>query len=165
MALDACGTAEGARVSTRPSLAFEVVPAFDFTSPEYLDLHERADATAFQHPLWLDRAFARLIDAADRSPTILIGRSACDDRLMLVLPMIRRKVGPFSMLDAADFDVADYNALVFDRNAANDPRLSGSSCTNWASYGSFACGECSRHNRSSAWQSNSPTPHHQLHGA
>lgn len=102
----------------RPSLSFELVDAFDFTSPGYLDLFERADATAFQHPLWLDRAFARLTGNG-RSPAMLVARAG-DGRLMLMLPMVRRKVGPFGMLDAADLDVADYNALVIDRTIARN---------------------------------------------
>jgi CelD/BcsL family acetyltransferase involved in cellulose biosynthesis len=105
--------------TARPSLAFEVVDKFDFTSPEYISLFERSDATAFQHPLWLDRASARLI--ADRPAAILVGRESSDGRLMLVLPMIRRNIGPLGLLDAADLDVADYNALVFDRTAARHP--------------------------------------------
>jgi CelD/BcsL family acetyltransferase involved in cellulose biosynthesis len=102
--------------TARPLLTFETVDAFDFTSPEYLDLFERADATAFQHPLWLERASARFI--ADRPVAVLVARDASDGRLMLVLPMIRHKLGPFSLLDAADLDVADYNAPVVDRTAA-----------------------------------------------
>jgi CelD/BcsL family acetyltransferase involved in cellulose biosynthesis len=105
------------------ALALEVLPTFDFTSPEYADLFKRSEATAFQHPIWLDRTFARLVKPSDRSAAILVGRSHADRRLMLVVPMIRRKLGPLSMLDAADLEVADYNALVFDRSAARDPAV------------------------------------------
>lgn len=83
-------------------------------------MFECADATAFQHLLWLDRVFEQLVDAAD-TPAILVGRSQADGRLLLVLQMIRRKLGPFHVLNAADLEVADYNALVFDRNAARNP--------------------------------------------
>jgi CelD/BcsL family acetyltransferase involved in cellulose biosynthesis len=100
--------------AVRPQLSFEITDRFDFTSAEYLDLFGRADATAFQHPLWLDRAFAHLA-GHDRGRAVLVARAAGDGRMMLMLPMIRRKVGPFSMLDTADLDVADYNAPVIDQ--------------------------------------------------
>jgi CelD/BcsL family acetyltransferase involved in cellulose biosynthesis len=103
-----------------PSLSFETVSDFDFASAEYARLFERADASAFQHPIWLDRAFARLVDRTKQTPAILIGRSGREGRLALAVPMIRRKLGPFSVLDAADFDVGDYNALVVDRQLARD---------------------------------------------
>jgi CelD/BcsL family acetyltransferase involved in cellulose biosynthesis len=37
--------------------------------------------------------------------------------------MIRRRLGPFGLLDAADLDVADYNAIVVDRHFARDPAM------------------------------------------
>lgn len=103
------------------SLAFEVLPAFDFMSAEYAELFQRADATAFQHPLWLDRAFRRLTDATNRAPAVLVGRLQSDRRLVFVLPMVRRGPGPFALLDAADLEVGDYNAFVVDRTVARNP--------------------------------------------
>ena len=108
-------------LAQRSTLSFELVPEFNFASEDYADLFERADATAFQHPIWLDRKFARLVDAKGHAPAVLVGRSQPDNRLIFVLPMIRRKLGPFVLLDAADLDVGDYNALVVDRRAAANP--------------------------------------------
>lgn len=102
------------------SLDIEVVPAFDFSSAEYSELFHRADATAFQHPIWLDRAFRRLTDTS-RSPAVLVGRQQPDRRLVLVLPMVRRRLGLFTVLDAADLEVGDYNAFVIDRTVARNP--------------------------------------------
>lgn len=102
------------------SLSFETVSNFDFASTEYARLFERADATAFQHPIWLERSFARLVSDTGRTPAVLLGRARPDGRLVFALPMIRRKLGPFGVFDAADLDVGDYNALVVDRTVARD---------------------------------------------
>ncbi|MBN4669075.1 cellulose biosynthesis protein CelD, partial [Pandoraea nosoerga] len=42
--------------------AFDVCidDAFDFLSEEYATLFEGSDATAFQHPLWLDSLYRKL---------------------------------------------------------------------------------------------------------
>lgn len=105
----------------RTALSFELVEQFDFSSREYAELFARAEVTAFQHPLWLERKFARLVGSGQHAPAVLVGRSQPDRRLMFVLPMIRRKLGPFVLFDAADLEVGDYNALVVDRRAAADP--------------------------------------------
>lgn len=102
-------------------LVLDVLPDFDFTSPEYARLFADANATAFQHPLWLDRAFGRLVDGTSRSPAVLVGRLRADRRLVFVLPLVRRRLGPFTLLDAADVEVGDYNAFVIDRAVACNP--------------------------------------------
>lgn len=104
------------------SLALEILPTFDFTSPEYAELFANADATAFQHPIWLDRTFTRLVGGGDHlTSAILVGRLLPDRRLAFVLPLIRRRLGPFALLDAADLEVGDYNALVIDPAVARNP--------------------------------------------
>jgi CelD/BcsL family acetyltransferase involved in cellulose biosynthesis len=89
--------------------------AFDFLSAEYRDLYDRSDATAFQHPAWLSQLYTRLADPAGATPAIVTGRLVEDGRLVLVMPMVERRYGPFMLVDAADFGVTDYNAIVVDR--------------------------------------------------
>lgn len=92
--------------------------AFDFLSDDYRDLFRRADASAFQHPVWLQGIHDRLVPASGHRPATLEGRSAADGRLLLVCPLVRRRIGPFSVLDAADLGVSDYNGIVIDRDFA-----------------------------------------------
>lgn len=100
-------------------LEFSVVPKFNFLSPEFAELYGRADATAFQHPIWLDRVFGRL--ASDHPTEILVGRTQAGGRLVLVLPMIRRQLGFLSVRDAADLNVSDYGAFVVDQATGSNP--------------------------------------------
>ena len=102
-------------------LEFSVAHTFNFLSPEFAELFERADATAFQNPIWLDCVFRRL--ASEHPTEILIGRTRIDGKLILVLPMIRRQMGLFSVRDAADLNVSDYGALVVDQGAAGNPAV------------------------------------------
>jgi CelD/BcsL family acetyltransferase involved in cellulose biosynthesis len=102
-------------------LEFSVARTFNFLSPEFAELFKRADATAFQNPIWLDCVFRRL--ASEHSTEILIGRTRADGRLILVLPMIRRQLGFLSVRDAADLNVSDYGAFVVDQGAASNPAV------------------------------------------
>jgi CelD/BcsL family acetyltransferase involved in cellulose biosynthesis len=104
-------------------LTFEISTTFDFASAEYAQLFERSAATAFQHPIWLDRMFEHLAGARGRSVSVLTGRTKIDGRLVFALPMIKRRLGVFGVFDAADFDVGDYNALVIDQGDASSPAV------------------------------------------
>jgi CelD/BcsL family acetyltransferase involved in cellulose biosynthesis len=96
-------------------VTFSFQPTFDFMSPEYRHLFERADATAFQDPIWLDEVFARLARNGKHETIVLTGRETASTQLVFVLPLILRKFGPVHLFDAADSDVGDYNAMVVDR--------------------------------------------------
>jgi CelD/BcsL family acetyltransferase involved in cellulose biosynthesis len=89
-------------------------PDFDLAGPEYRDLFARSDATAFQHPLWLDRFYARLAPARGAEKLLLTGRDA-HGRLLFVLPMICRRKWGIALLEAADLGVSDYAAPIADR--------------------------------------------------
>lgn len=102
-------------------LQFSIVRTFNFLSTEFAELYKRADATAFQNPIWLDCVFRRLAPA--HLTEILVGRTRADGKLILVLPMIRRGLGFLSVRDAADFDVSDYGAFVVDQGAVGDPAV------------------------------------------
>jgi CelD/BcsL family acetyltransferase involved in cellulose biosynthesis len=102
-------------------LEFSVVRTFNFLSSEFAELYERADATAFQNPIWLDCAFRWL--ASPYPAEILIGRTRADGKLVVLLPMIRRQLGLVSLRDGADLNVSDYSALVVDQRVAGIPAV------------------------------------------
>ena len=49
--------------------------AFDFLSEEYRRFFERASATPFQHPLWLDRFYRRLAPSLGGEPLVVTVRN------------------------------------------------------------------------------------------
>ena len=96
---------------------------FDFLSAEYADLYAAADATAFQHGVWLHRLYRDLAPARGARPVVVTVRRASRD-LVLVLPLVAtgRVV---RTLTFADLGVADYNLPVASRavldELAGDP--------------------------------------------
>ncbi|PAY07232.1 MULTISPECIES: GNAT family N-acetyltransferase [Bradyrhizobium] len=86
--------------------------AFDFLSEEYATLFEGSDATAFQHPLWLDSLYRKLAPAAAAKPLVIVVRSRATGALAAVLPMLRVRRGPMRTIEFADLRVSDYLAPV-----------------------------------------------------
>ena len=91
--------------------------AFDFLSDEYRELFASSDATAFQHPIWLDAFYRRLAPARGAKPVIVTGRGH-DGALRFVLPLIRRRKSGVALLESADLGVSDYSAPVAASNFA-----------------------------------------------
>lgn len=98
---------------------------FDFLSPDYWSLFERARATAFQHPIWLDRLYRKLAPDLDAEPLVVTARSPAG-RLEMVLPLVRRRHKGLRMIEFADLQVSDYAWAVCDeadfRALAGDAR-------------------------------------------
>ncbi|QPF86136.1 GNAT family N-acetyltransferase [Bradyrhizobium genosp. L] len=94
--------------------AFDVCidDAFDFLSEEYADLFEGSDATAFQHPLWLDSLYRKLAPAMAAKPLIVLVRRRATGALAAVLPLLRVRRGPMRTIEFADLRVSDYLAPV-----------------------------------------------------
>jgi CelD/BcsL family acetyltransferase involved in cellulose biosynthesis len=90
---------------------------FDFSSAEYADLFARSDATAFQHPVWLGALYDVLAPRRGAKKLVVTVRSE-DGRLVLVLPLVRRRQGLLRLLEYADLGVNDYAAPVLDTAAA-----------------------------------------------
>ena len=111
----------GSNSDARIMLKFSKLTEFDFRSTEYVTLFARSDATAFQHPIWLDHLYSCLVPGTRLSPLILTARTV-SGRLVLVLPLIKRRYGPFVLIDAADLGVNDYNAIVVDRDFIEEIR-------------------------------------------
>jgi CelD/BcsL family acetyltransferase involved in cellulose biosynthesis len=93
-------------------LEIRVENSFDFLSSEYADLFSRSDATVFQHPLWLDRLYARLVPYRNAQPLVITARSSADAELLMVLPLVRRKQGGVKLIEFADLQVSDYVAPI-----------------------------------------------------
>lgn len=94
--------------------AVAVTSGFDFSSVEFAALHNCSDATAFQHPLWLDALHRIWAPARGATPVTVVGRHE-DDRLCFVLPLLLRRVSGALLLESADLGVSDYAAPVVDR--------------------------------------------------
>lgn len=90
-------------------------PGFDFLSPEYRRLFAESEATAFQHPLWLDRLYGQLAPAVGAEPLVITAREKQGGRLALALPLLRRRYGPLRVIEFADLQVSDYAAPVCGR--------------------------------------------------
>jgi CelD/BcsL family acetyltransferase involved in cellulose biosynthesis len=88
--------------------------SFDFLSDEYRALFENSRATAFQHPLWLDRVYRRLAPHLDVEPLVISVRWSNNGRLAMILPLIRRRYGVMKVIEFADLKVCDYAAPVCD---------------------------------------------------
>lgn len=101
---------------------------FDFLGAEYRALFESARVTAFQHPLWLDRIYKRLVPHVGADPLIVTVRAHDDGRLVSVLPLLRRKIRGLRTVEYADLGVSDYVAPIYapeDQDAlAKDARCS-----------------------------------------
>ena len=82
--------------------------AFDFLSEEYATLFEGSDATAFQHPLWLDTLYRKLAPAAAAKPLVVVVRHRTNSALAAVLPLLRVRRGPMRTVEFADLRVSDY---------------------------------------------------------
>lgn len=98
----------------RASLAIAADSGFDFLGEEYRALFVRARASAFQHPIWLDRFYARLAPERGAEKLVLTGRDSQSGDLLFVLPMIGRRKWGINLLEAADLGVSDYAAPVID---------------------------------------------------
>lgn len=80
--------------------------SFDFLSQEYATLFEASCATAFQHPVWLDRLYRRLVTHVRAEPLIITARRKGE--LVMVLPLLRRRHGAVRVIEFADLQVSDY---------------------------------------------------------
>lgn len=85
-----------------------VEPAFEFDSAEYQSLHERSATTAFQGSGWLGTLHREVAPAFAAEPVTVTVRERGTGRLILVLPLVRRRVNRLISIEFADFGVCDY---------------------------------------------------------
>lgn len=98
----------------RPSNTFDIAieQAFDFLSPEYIELFDDSAATAFQHPIWLHTLYTGLAAQAGATPLVVTVRYRTTGNLAMVLPLLRVRRGPIRTVEFADLRVSDYLAPV-----------------------------------------------------
>lgn len=96
---------------------------FEFRGPDYAALFDCSNATAFQHPVWLDALYARLAPRRDAEKIVVTGRAPDTGALEFVLPLIRRKKAGIILLEATDLGVSDYAAPVCRRSFRADASL------------------------------------------
>jgi CelD/BcsL family acetyltransferase involved in cellulose biosynthesis len=82
--------------------------AFDFLSPEYAALFNGSAATAFQHPIWLDGLYGKLVPKTGANPLIVVIHDRASGTLSMVLPLVRVRRGPIRTVEFADLRVSDY---------------------------------------------------------
>ena len=89
-------------------IAFGAIPDFNFDSAEYRFLFERSGATAFQHPDWLTPIYRHLASAHSGESLVICGRDSVNGSLVLVIPLIKRRVGKAIVVEYASRGVTDY---------------------------------------------------------
>jgi CelD/BcsL family acetyltransferase involved in cellulose biosynthesis len=98
--------------SSKHAFDVRIENAFDFLSEEYAALFNGSAATAFQHPLWLDGLYGKLVPRLGAKPLIVVVRDRPSGRLAMVLPLLRVRRGPIRTVEFADLRVSDYLAPV-----------------------------------------------------
>jgi CelD/BcsL family acetyltransferase involved in cellulose biosynthesis len=102
----------GGELRKPAGFSVDVTPQFDFLSEEYGALFARSTATAFQHPVWLDAIYGRLVPQLRAEPLVVTVRDAASGGLVMVLPLLRRRNRGFRTIEFADLGVSDYVAPV-----------------------------------------------------
>ncbi|MBN8976611.1 MAG: GNAT family N-acetyltransferase [Rhizobiales bacterium] len=97
---------------TSPAFTVAVTSRFDFLSDEYAVLFAESSASAFQHPMWLDAIYQKLVPHLKADPLIVTVRDAADGRLVMLLPLVRRRHRGLRTIEFADLGVSDYVAPV-----------------------------------------------------
>jgi CelD/BcsL family acetyltransferase involved in cellulose biosynthesis len=90
-----------------------------FTSLAYRALFDRSQATAFQHPVWMENFARHVAPARDAAIHCLIVSDETG-RDIAALALITRRFSGAILLEAADLGVSDYCAPVIDADAASD---------------------------------------------
>lgn len=93
-------------------IALSLDTNFDFSGPAYRELFERSNATAFQHPLWLSTLHEILLEPRSADQITVVGHDSKTGKLVLALPLIRRRKLGTTIAEFADFGVTDYCAPV-----------------------------------------------------
>ena len=94
---------------------------FDFLSQEYALLRDHARATAFQHPIWLDRFYTHLPPNRNAEPLIVTLRE--NGMLKAVFPLIRRRKTGLILVETTDLGVSDYAAPIIHEDIVAHDRV------------------------------------------
>ncbi|WP_305987601.1 GNAT family N-acetyltransferase [Roseibium sp. MMSF_3544] len=92
---------------------------FDFNSPDYTQLLANSNATAFQHPVWLEQIRNFLLKPHNARMWALTIRDT-DGSPVFVMPLVARKRRGLRLIEMPDFGVTDYNAPVMSTELAQN---------------------------------------------
>lgn len=101
-------------------IALSLDTNLDFSCPAYRELFECSNATAFQHPLWLSTLHETLLEPRNADQMTVVGHDSKTGRLVLVLPLVRRRKLGTTIVEFADFGVTDYCAPVVRKGYENE---------------------------------------------
>jgi CelD/BcsL family acetyltransferase involved in cellulose biosynthesis len=85
---------------------------FDFNSSEYASLYSDSHATAFQAPLWLAGIHETVMPRIEAEPITIVGRSRAG-RLVLLVPLMRRRHLGLCKVEFAGGDLCDYQGAIY----------------------------------------------------
>jgi CelD/BcsL family acetyltransferase involved in cellulose biosynthesis len=106
--------------SSKHAFDVRIENAFDFLSEEYRTLFDSSAATAFQHPMWLDGLYGKLVPKAEAKPLIVVVRHLSSGALAMVLPLLKVRRGPIRTVEFADLRVSDYLAPICTEKVFSD---------------------------------------------
>lgn len=92
---------------------------FDFGSAEYAALYAGSEATLFQHPVWLEEIYRCRVPATGSARVVVTVRERQGERLVALLPLVRRRRRGVRFIEFADLGVSDYAAAVVERRSAD----------------------------------------------
>src|SRR2546430_943097 len=101
------------RPENAAAFAVALEPEFDFAGAGYRALQANSRATVFQSPAWLD-GLHREVAPAFRAEQVTVTARDQTGRLMMVLPLVRRRQRGIRIMEFTDFGLCDYNAAVCD---------------------------------------------------
>lgn len=90
----------------------QVEQDFSFLSGEYRALFADSQATAFQAPVWLEHLYSSRLLSDCRAERLVVTVRNQSGRLLMVLPLVRRRPGALKVVEFVDFGVSDYGAPV-----------------------------------------------------
>ncbi len=104
----------GIHAAAQSATRIAVETDFDFRSPHYIRLFQRAEASAFQHPLWLEAVYRLMASTKGARKLVITGRDAGTGALRLVIPLVRHYSGGLNLIETIDLSVGDMALPVYD---------------------------------------------------
>lgn len=90
----------------------DVLQTFDFKGEDYQNLIQDSIVTAFQSGFWLNAIYQNLAGNVSAEPVIVTARDVVDNRLLMVLPLLRQSAFGRKIIQPADLGISDYNCVI-----------------------------------------------------
>ena len=94
----------------------EVLSSWDAAAPRWQRMRERSVGTPFQAPHWLETWYGALGSQKNVEP-VLVAVADRSDEDVLLIPFVRRSLGPLRTIEFADGWATDYNAPLIGERA------------------------------------------------